>query len=124
MLPLWLSPTQIRLIPISDAYLTKVVELSKEIASQNIRVDIDDRASTLQKKVRGAEKEWIPYIIVVGQKEVDSGILSVRDRNSNGKVEKLKLEKLINTIKTQIQNKPFKPLSLPINLTKRPQFYG
>ena len=124
MLPLWLSPTQIRLIPISDAYLVKVVELSKEIASQNIRVDIDDRASTLQKKVRGAEKEWIPYIIVVGQKEVDSGILSVRDRNSNGKVEKLKLEKLINNIKAQIQNKPFKPLPLPINLTKRPQFYG
>lgn len=124
MLPLWLSPTQVRLIPISDAYINKVVEISQKIASQCIRVDIDDRALTLQKKVRGAEKEWVPYIIVVGQKEVDSGVLSVRDRNNNGKVEKKELSQLINSIKTQIQNKPFKPLPLPVNLTKRPQFYG
>ncbi|MCK5625482.1 threonine--tRNA ligase [Candidatus Bathyarchaeota archaeon] len=124
MLPLWLSPTQIRLIPISESYLKKVVELSKEITKHNIRVDIDDRASTLQKKIREAEKEWVPYIIVVGSKEIESGVLSVRDRENNRKVEKIELSQLINKIQTRIQDKPFKALPLPQNLSKRPQFYG
>jgi threonyl-tRNA synthetase len=124
MLPLWLSPTQIRLIPISESYLKKVVELSKEITKHNIRVDIDDRASTLQKKIREAEKEWVPYIIVVGSKEIESGVLSVRDRENNRKVEKIELSQLINKIQIRIQDKPFKTLPLPQNLSKRPQFYG
>jgi threonyl-tRNA synthetase len=124
MLPLWLSPTQIRLIPISEVYVEKVTELSKEIAKHNIRVDIDDRASTLQKKVREAEKEWIPYIIVVGPKEIESGVLSVRDRENNRKVEKIELSQLIDKIQTKLKNRPFKPLPLPQNLSKRPQFYG
>lgn len=124
MLPLWLSPTQIRLIPISEIYLKKVVELSKEINKHNIRVDIDDRSSTLQKKIREAEKEWVPYIIVVGSKEIESGVLSVRDRENNRKVEKIELSQLINKIQTKIQDKPFKALPLPQNLSKRPQFYG
>lgn len=124
MLPLWLSPTQIRLIPISEIYLKKVVELSKEINKHNVRVDIDDRSSTLQKKIREAEKEWVPYIIVVGSKEIESGVLSVRDRENNRKVEKIELSQLINKIQTKIQDKPFKALPLPQNLSKRPQFYG
>jgi threonyl-tRNA synthetase len=124
MLPLWLSPTQVRLIPISDDYIENVVELSETIASNAIRVDIDDKASTLPKKVREAEKEWVPYIIVVGPKEVESGTLSVRDRENNRKVEKMKLSELISKIQTKIQNKPFKPLPLPQKLSKRPQFYG
>ena len=124
MLPLWLSPTQIRLIPISESYVLKVNELTKEIAKHNIRVDIDDRASTLQKKIREAEKEWVPYIIVVGPKEIESGILSVRDRENNRKVEKMKLSQLIDKIQTKIKNKPFQLLPLPQNLSKRPQFYG
>ena len=124
MLPLWLSPTQIRLIPISEGYVEKVTELSKEIAKHNIRVDIDDRASTLQKKVREAEKEWVPYIIVVGPKEIESGVLSVRDRENNRKVEKIELSQLIDKIQTKLKNRPFKPLPLPQNLSKRPQFYG
>ena len=124
MLPLWLSPTQIRLIPISESYIKKVVELSIEIAKHKIRVDIDDRASTLQKKIREAEKEWIPYIIVVGPKEIESGVLSVRDRENNRKVEKIELSQLMKKIQNKIQNKPFKDLPLPKNLSKRPQFYG
>ena len=84
MLPLWLSPTQVRLIPISDKFLDKLDELAKQINSHCIRVDIDDSASTLQKKIREAEQEWVPYIIVVGEKEVESGMLSVRERRAKG----------------------------------------
>ncbi len=124
MLPLWLSPTQVRLIPISDSFTGKVEEIAKEIAAHCIRVDIDDRTSTLQKKIREAEMEWVPYIIVVGQRELDSGVLSVRDREAHGKVQNLKLDELIAKIAGNLEGKPFKPLPLPLNLSKRPQFYG
>ncbi|MEM2968339.1 MAG: threonine--tRNA ligase [Candidatus Bathyarchaeia archaeon] len=124
MLPLWLSPTQVRLIPISDSFTAKVEEIARKIAEHNIRVDIDDRAFTLQKKIREAEMEWVPYIIVVGQRELESGVLAVRDREAHGKVQNLKLEELITKIVGTLQGKPFKPLPLPMQLSKRPQFYG
>jgi threonyl-tRNA synthetase len=124
MLPLWLSPTQVRLIPISDSFIEKVEEIAKEIAAHCIRVDIDDRTSTLQKRVREAEMEWVPYVIVVGQRELESGVLAVRDRENHGKVQNMKLDELIAKITGKLEGKPFKPLPLPLNLSKRPQFYG
>jgi threonyl-tRNA synthetase len=124
MLPLWLSPTQVRLIPISDKFLDKVSELAQQIAAHCIRVDIDDSASTLQKKIREAEQEWVPYIIVVGEKEVESGTLSVRIREQKGKQEALTAEQLIAKVSEKIAGKPFKALPLPMYLSKRPQFHG
>ena len=124
MLPLWLSPTQVRLIPISDKYLDKVEELAKQIDSHCIRVDIDDTAATLQKKIREAEQEWVPYIIVVGEKEVESGMLSVRDRELKGQQQNMTTEQLITKVSEKIAGKPFKPLPLPLYLSKRPQFHG
>jgi threonyl-tRNA synthetase len=123
MLPLWLSPTQIRLIPISDKYLETVEKLAKEIEEHRTRVDVDDRLLTLQKRVREAEMEWIPYIIVVGQKEVESGVLPLRDREA-GEIRKIKLKELTHGIEEKMKDKPFKPLPLPKHLSKRPQFYG
>lgn len=78
---------------------------------------------TLQKRVREAEMEWVPYIIVVGQQEVESEVLPVRDRKA-GKIRKIKLEELISEIKDLMGNRPFKPLPLPKHISKRPQFYG
>ncbi|MCW4023560.1 MAG: threonine--tRNA ligase [Candidatus Bathyarchaeota archaeon] len=124
MLPLWLSPTQVRLIPISDKFMDKVEQLAEQICAHSIRVDIDDSASTLQKKIREAEQEWVPYIIVVGEKEIESGMLSVRDREQKGKQEKLTTEQLISKVTEKIACKPFKPLPLPMYLSKRPQFHG
>ncbi|MCW3995304.1 MAG: threonine--tRNA ligase [Candidatus Bathyarchaeota archaeon] len=124
MLPLWLSPTQVRLIPISDRFMGKVEELAKQISSRCIRVDIDDTAATLQKKIREAEQEWVPYVIVVGEKEIESGTLSVRDRAQKGKQESMTAEQLIAKVCDKIAGKPFKPLPLPIYLSQRPQFHG
>ena len=124
MLPLWISPTQIRLIPISDKYMEKVEEIAKKVTLHHIRVDIDDRAFTLQKKVREAETEWVPYIIVVGQRELDSGVLSIRDREIHGKIQQMGLNELVTKIRREVEGKPYKPLPLPLHLSKRPQFYG
>jgi threonyl-tRNA synthetase len=123
MLPVWLSPTQVRLIPVSDNFLEDVEKMAEEMEAHRIRVDIDDRAMTLQKRVREAEMEWVPYIIVVGQKELESDVLPVRDRAS-GKMRKLKLKEFMTETEKTIGDKPFKPLPLPKYLSKRPQFYG
>jgi len=124
MLPLWLSPTQVRLIPISDKYLENVEEIAKKIEVHCIRVDIDDSASTLQKKIREAEQEWIPYIVVVGEKEVESGNLSVRDREVKGAQQNLTVDALVAKITTKTAGKPFKTLPLPRSISKRPAFHG
>jgi threonyl-tRNA synthetase len=124
MLPQWLSPTQVRLIPLSDKFISKVEQLAQKITQHSIRVDIDDSASTLQKKIREAEQEWVPYIIVVGEKEIESGTLSVRDRELKGQQQNLTPEQLIAKVSEKIVGKPFKPLPLPLYLSKRPQFHG
>ncbi|MDR0471633.1 MAG: threonine--tRNA ligase [Nitrososphaerota archaeon] len=124
MLPLWLSPTQVRLIPLSDKFLDNVTQLAHQISANNIRVDIDDSSSTLQKKIREAEQEWVPYIIVIGEKELESGTLSVRIREEKGKQETLTAEELITKVSEKIAGKPFKPLPLPLYLSKRPAFHG
>ncbi len=123
MLPLWLSPTQVRIIPMSDKYFEHAEKLADSLGAQRVRVDIDDQTFTMQKRVREAEREWIPYIIVMGQKEIESDVLPVRDRKA-GKIRKMKLEELTDEIKERVRRKPFKPLPLPKHLSKRPQFYG
>ena len=124
MLPLWLSPTQVRLVPISEEFHEKVEAIAGEIEACCIRVDIDDRAMTLQKRIREAETEWVPYVIVVGKREIESGVLAVRNREAGGKVENMKLTDLTSKIQSTLEGKPFKPLPLPRSLSKRPQFHG
>jgi threonyl-tRNA synthetase len=120
-LPLWIAPIQVRVIPVSDSFLPEAEKIAEELERKRIRVDIDDRALTLPKKVREAETQWISYILVIGQKEVDSGILAVRDREA-GKIKKMSLQRLIETIKKKTADKPFQSLTLPKYLSKRPQF--
>jgi threonyl-tRNA synthetase len=120
-LPLWLSPTQVRLIPISDEFVRNCKEMGTKLNNERIRNDIDDRKLTVQKRIRDAEREWVPYIICFGKKEVASRSLPVRKRSS-GTIEEMTREALIDEITNQIREKPFKPLSLPQQLSKRPTF--
>ena len=123
ILPLWLMPTQVRIIPMTEKFLPEAEKIAKMLERNCIRVDIDDRQLTLQKRIREAETEWIHYIVVIGQKEVESGILAVRDRLAR-KIRKMKIEELITEIEKKIEDKPFIELSLPKHLSQRAQFYG
>jgi threonyl-tRNA synthetase len=122
ILPLWLSPTQVRIIPVSEQFALPAEKLVKEIEGSQIRVDLDDRSITLGRKVREAEREWVNYVLVIGEKELGSEVLPVRDRKAGRKIRNLKLQKLIDEIKEKTAGKPFKPLTLPKLLSKRPQF--
>jgi len=123
ILPLWLSPTQVRVIPVSNRFLKDAEKIADEIEKHCIRVDLDDRPLTMQKKVREAEMEWVNYVLVIGQREIDSGILQVRDRKAR-ELKKMQLRELLNEIKEKTKDKPFKPLTLPKSISKRPQFFG
>jgi len=120
-LPLWLSPTQVRLCPVNDSFIKHCEEIAKEMEKNNIRADIDDRVESVEKKVRDAEVEWVPLIIVIGEKEKKSGKLAVRFRET-GKVEQMKIHDIIEYIIAQTKGMPFRPLALPRMLTKRPVF--
>jgi len=119
-LPIWLAPTQVRILPVSYGYLKYCEKLLEELKADQIRVDLDDRDETLGKRIREAETEWIPYIIVTGEREVKSNRLSVRDR-STGNVRELNISELINEIKDISRDKPFLPLNMPKLISKRPQ---
>ena len=125
-LPLWLSPVQVRIIPVSEKYLRHSIETAEKLRGAGIRVDVDDRGETLGKKVRDASTEWIPFIVVIGEREVAEGKLSVTVRSESTLKEQKKVlmdvEELIGRIKEECKGKPFKQLPLPMLLSARPSF--
>ena len=119
-LPLWLAPTQVRIIPLKENFIEFSKNLAEKISQNNIRVDIDDRNESIGKRIREAEKDWIQYILVIGEKEANSTNLSIRDRKS-GDTHELSFDEFVNQIKNQTKDKPFSKLNLPLYLSKRPQ---
>ena len=118
--PLWLAPTQVRIIPLKDEFYDFSESLADKISVTDVRVDIDDRNESIGKRIREAEKEWIRYILVIGEKEKNSENLSIRDRQT-GDVREISFDDFINEIKLQNKGKPFTGLNLPKYLSKRPQ---
>ncbi len=119
-LPLWLAPTQIRIIPLNEEFYDFCDTLTDRLSANNTRVDIDDRNESIGKRIREAEKEWIQYILVIGEKEANSENLSVRDRQT-GNVKEISFDDFLNEINEQTKGKPFTGLNMPKYLSKRPQ---
>ena len=120
-IPFWLAPTQIRLIPMSTKFIDYSNQLSLEINKKKIRNDIDDREISVSKKIRDAGREWIRYVIVIGEKEIQSDKLPVRDRKSN-KLRNITLEDLIKEIITQVKDLPTQSLAENKLLSLRSKF--
>ena len=117
--PLWLSPTQVRIIPLKEEFNDFCEKLEDKISVNSVRVDIDDRNESIGKRIREAEKEWIQYILVIGEKEANSENLSIRDRQT-GTVRELSFDDFLNEIKEQTKDKPFTGLNFPKHISKRP----
>jgi threonyl-tRNA synthetase len=130
MLPLWLSPTQVRFIPVADEFVPDcerfIEELNKISPFYFIRADIDDREESVSRKIRDAEKEWVPFIVVVGEKERTEKVVTPRVRIPDlGRIDKpVSLTQLHELIIAQ--TKEFPQQKLPVNLyvSKRPKFKG
>jgi threonyl-tRNA synthetase len=118
--PIWLSHTQVRIIPIRNEHLLFAENIENTLSQSHIRADIDDRPESLSKRIREAETEWIPFILVIGDKEAESTTLVIRDRRTGTQIES-NIEELIESVRKETKDKPFMPLNLPKYLSKRPQ---
>ena len=121
MLPTWLSPIQARILTVGESHKEFAEELYEKIKASNIRVDIDDRDESVGKKIRNASKEWIPYIFVVGDKEVESGKFQVTVRETGEKVD-MTVDELIAEVNEKCEGKPFRRLPLPKDISRRINF--
>jgi len=121
--PYWLSPTQLRIIPVDDRH----VQIANNIAESlsNVRVDIDDRKESLGKKVRSAEKEWVPLYTVVGDIEQASNNYMLKARGSelsNLNGERFGLEGLQGVLSSAQENHPFRNSYLNRNVSRQLRF--
>ncbi len=120
-IPTWLAPIQVRIIPINRDLLTYALSIADELKSYGIRVDVDDRNIGLGKKVRDAGKEWIPYIVTIGEREKQTETIVVTTRVTNDK-ETMKVSDLVKRVKEDVGGYPQLPQTLPLLYSKRPKF--
>ena len=101
--PLWLSPVQVKVLPISDKHLKYSKTVLKELMDAGIRVEIDESNETLGKKIRDAKMMKVPYLLVIGDKEVESSEVTVENRKE--KVGAMNTEKFLDLIQKEIKEK-------------------
>ncbi|MHA2172090.1 MAG: threonine--tRNA ligase [Candidatus Kariarchaeaceae archaeon] len=120
--PFWLAPIQVRLCPIGDTQLEYTNALAKDLETQGIRVDIDDRNERVGRKIRDAERIWIPYIFVIGAQELETDKLKARLRSGEEKIFSRKT--LPRTLMKQLKTYPRRKLAMAKYVSKRPIFFS
>jgi len=118
-IPTWVMPIQVRIIPIAKAHLDYAVKVAKKIIERGFRVDIDDRDESLGKRIREAGIEWIPYIVVIGDREVSTETINVRMR-CRGMQKSMKVDELIELLEEEVKGYPRVESSMPLFLSRRP----
>ena len=96
--PLWLMPEQYALLPISDKFVDYCKEIEEKLAAHDIRGYIDDRSETIGRKIRDTELKRIPYMLIVGEKEMEAGAVAVR-RQGEGDKGSVSLEAFVELFK-------------------------
>jgi threonyl-tRNA synthetase len=99
--PLWLAPTQAIIIPITDSLEAYALKVKGTLVTCGVRVDIDNRNETLQKRIRNAELNKTPYILVIGEREAENSTVAVRKRKE-GDLGSMPLDDFVNKVKLQI----------------------
>ena len=119
----WLSPTQVRIIPVAERHQARAFEIAEELG---FRTDIDERDETVAKKIRDAGREWVPYVVVIGDEELASGRLTVTVRMDStpksAAKSKMSIEDLRKRLSSETAGKPWRRLPLSIKLSERPKF--
>jgi threonyl-tRNA synthetase len=102
--PLWLSPTQVKILPISESHVSYARDVFDKLKTAKIRVEIDESNETLGKKIRNAKSEKIPYILVIGDKEIESKMVGVESRD-NGQIGAKSIDEFTSLIEKEIKDK-------------------
>ncbi len=98
--PLWLSPVQVKILPISDKYIAHAKEIETTLKKEGLRCELDERAEKIGYKIRAAQLERIPYMLIVGEKEVQANQVSVRKRDE-GDLGSMSLEQLLEALRRE-----------------------
>jgi threonyl-tRNA synthetase len=116
----------VRILPVSSKHTGYAEEICNKINSGGVRCDFDDREESVGKKIREAGMDWVPYVVVVGDSEMESGKLTVTIRNlSKPKVpykEEITPDELISRVKEDIGGRPFRPIYTSKKLSVKPRF--
>lgn len=125
-LPTWLSPVQVRVVPVAERHGAFAAEVMEKINAAKIRCDLDDREESVGKKVREAGMDWVPYVIVVGDEEVASKNLTVTIRRklqpNKPFKEQMTTDALIAAVKKDVEGKPFRPLYTSRKLSMKARY--
>ena len=105
--PLWFTPEQVRIVPISDSHLEYAHKVLSNLKKNNLRATLDERSKSMQSKIRDAEKMKIPYIVIVGDKEIETETLSIRSR-LNKEIGLMKEQEFIDFLKDEVLTKGIK----------------
>lgn len=109
--PTWLAPCQVKVMPISEKFMDYAKEVEQKLEDAGIRSELDEQDQKIGYKIRQAQMKKIPYMIVVGQKDMEQGVVSVRSRFKGDEGQKT-LEQFINEIKTEIDTKEIKKVEV------------
>jgi len=102
--PVWLSPEQARILPLSDKFLEPAAAAAKKLADAGVRVSVDKAAEKLGAKIRLARLDRVPYILVIGGQEAETNSVSVRSR-AQGDLGTIPLDEFVSTISKEISDK-------------------
>ncbi len=102
--PMWLAPVQVKLLPVADRHLDYVYEIKKVLESNGMRVEIDSRSEKIGYKIREAQLEKVPYMFIIGDKDIEANTVSVRHRK-NGDLGAMKLDEFVDKALDEINNK-------------------
>lgn len=102
--PLWLAPVHVKILPISESQMEYAKEVFDKLKSENIRVELDESNESLGKKVRNAKTEKIPYMLVIGDKEVTENKVTLESRDS-GNLGQMDMDELLSKLKSEIKEK-------------------
>lgn len=108
--PLWLSPEQVRVLPIADAQLDAARKVHEALRRAGLRSHLDERSETLNYKIRDAETHKVPYMAVVGQREADAGTVAVRGRGAGNKQVVLPLDQFVARLQAEVSSRSLRPL--------------
>lgn len=102
-MPLWLAPTQVKILALTERTIDKAYELKKKLIEMNIRAEVDSRNETVGYKIRQAQLEKVPYMLIVGDKEVEEQVVAVRSR-SLGDLGKMKFEEFTDRVISEVKS--------------------
>ena len=103
--PLWLSPIQAKILPITDAQIDYCTELKAKLRAKRIRVELDDSNEKIGYKIRKAQLEKVPYMLVIGANEQESQVVTVRARKNGANLGEMTIDEFIEKVQNEVENK-------------------